>query len=142
MSITSANAVLMLSVATVFPTPQQIIDFSVDDAFEIDPIEPSEVRMGVDGYLTAGFVYVPVPLRVTLMADSPSITFFDQWYASQKAQQDVYVCNGIIRMLSVSRSYNLDTGYLTSYSPITNAKRVLDPVRYQITFRSITGAPV
>lgn len=140
-SISSANSVFMLAVNTVYPVPQMLQGYSTDDAFDADAIEPAEVRMGVDGKLSAGFVYVPVRIGVTLQADSPSVQIFDTWYAAQKALSDVYFANGLIRLPSLQRSYVLSNGILTGYVPLPSAKRTLDPLKFMVTFESVVGAP-
>ena len=45
MSLTSANAVITLSVAIVFPTPQQIQKFSTDNIYEAPAIAPNQVQI-------------------------------------------------------------------------------------------------
>lgn len=140
-SITSANAVFMLGINTVFPIPQLLQGWATDDAFSTDPVEPAEVKMGVDGKMSAGFVFQPIKISITFQADSPSILMFDAWYAGQKALVDVYFANGLIRYPSIQRSFVLTNGILSSYMPIADAKKTLDPLKYAITWESIVGAP-
>lgn len=140
-SITSANSVFMLGVNTVYPVPQLMQGYATDDAFSIEAVEPAEIKMGVDGKLSAGFVFMPVKLSITLQADSASVLLFDAWYAAQKALSDVYFANGLIRLPGIARSYVLTNGVLTSYMPIPDAKKTLDPLKYTITWESVVGAP-
>jgi hypothetical protein len=44
-TITSANAVLSLAINNYFPVPQVIQGFAVDDAFESESVQQSEVLM-------------------------------------------------------------------------------------------------
>ena len=140
-SITSANSVFFLGVSSFYPIPQLLQGYSADDAFDTDSIEPAEVKMGVDGRMSAGFVFVPVKINISLQADSVSVVLFDAWYAAQKAQSDVYFAFGIVRFPSIQRSYTLTNGILTGYKPIPDAKKTLEPLKYAITFESIVGAP-
>lgn len=140
-SITSANSIFMLAIATVFPTPQQIQGFATDDAFSTEAVDIAETKMGVDGKLSAGFVFRPIKQSITLQADSLSVLMFDAWYAAQKAQQDVFFANAVIRLPAISRSYTLINGVMTSYMPIADAKKTLDPLKYAITWESVVGAP-
>lgn len=141
-SITSANAVFLLGIGTVFPVPQQLQGFATDDAFSTEAVDIAETKMGVDGILSAGFVFQPIKQSITLQADSLSIAMFDAWYAAQKAQRDVFFANAVIRLPSVSRSYTLINGVLSSYMPISDAKKTLDPQKYAITWESVVGAPL
>jgi hypothetical protein len=141
-SITSANSIFLLGISTVFPVPQLLQGYATDDAFSTESVEPAETKMGVDGKLSAGFVFMPIKLSITLQADSASILLFDAWYAAQKAQLDVYFANGLIRLKSVSKSYVLTNGVLSGYMPIPDAKKTLDPLKYAITWESVVGAPI
>ena len=85
MSITAANAIIMMSVPLLFPVPQQIQGFAPDDVIDVEPQEVSETSMGVDGIFTAGFVFVPVKWNINLQADSTSVSFFDAWQAASIA---------------------------------------------------------
>jgi hypothetical protein len=141
-SITSANSVLMLSVSSLYVVPQQIQGFAADDIFDLDALEVAETMMGVDGRLSSGYVNVPVKWGISLMADSPSNAIFDNWYVSQKQQQDVYFANGSITLPSLGVVYTLTKGSLTSYQPGPNAKKVLQPRKHVITWESILPSPV
>lgn len=141
-SITSANSVLYLSISNLYPVPQQLQGFAADDIFDLGDIAPSEVLMGVDGKLSAGFVHVPIPQGIMLQADSDSNDLFDAWFAAQQAAGEVYFANGIVRLPSVQRSYVLKKGALTGYKPAPDAKKTLQPRKYSITWESFIGAPL
>lgn len=140
--ITSANAVLLLSVPLLLPVAQQIQGFGLDDAFDLDDITPSEVFMGVDGTLSGGFVYVARPMTVTLQADSASNDFFDAWMSGQQAGVGSAPAEGVLTLTAIQRSYTLVTGFLTRYHPVADAKRVLQPRKYQITWQNILPVPI
>ena len=57
--LTSANAVVILSVDELYPNGVQIQGFSTDSSFAVDDATIAEARMGVDGKLSAG--YTPAP---------------------------------------------------------------------------------
>ena len=71
-TITGANAVFTLAIAGVFSTPQQVQGFASDDSFAVQAIRRAEVLMGVDGVLSGGKVFMPIPQSVMLQADSIS----------------------------------------------------------------------
>lgn len=140
-SITAANAVLMLAVPPLFPVPQQIQGFSTDDVYNIPQIKSVETMMGVDGVLSGGFVYVQIPQEITLQADSASNRFFDTWWAQMQAAKDIYAAAGLIQLPSVLTKFIQTKGFLTGYSPAPQAKKVLQPRRFEITWESILPAP-
>jgi hypothetical protein len=142
LSITSANAIFMLSVVGLYDTPQQLQGFAAEDIFDTPAIAPAETMMGVDGALSAGFVYVPIQQSIALMADSASNDLFEQWYAAQVAVSELFRCTGVIRIPSLGKSYQMANGVLTSYPTIADAKKVMQPRKYGITWESVTGVPI
>ena len=138
-SITSANAVYMIGITNLYTTAQQIQGFDVDDAFMTEAIDAAELKMGVDGTLSAGFVYTPFPQTITLQADSSSNSLFDAWYAAEKAAVEKYTAFGLISLSGVNRKFTLTRGFLTNYVAVPEAKRVLQPRKFGITWESIVA---
>lgn len=141
MSITSANAVLALSQATLFPTPVQLQQFAADDIYDMAAVQVVEELMGVDGVLSFGFVFVARVQNITLQADSLSNSFFDTIAQQQIAAKDVYPLNGIIRLPGIGTQFTMSNGALRNYSPAPDAKRVLQPRRYTIVWNSVAPGP-
>lgn len=140
-SITSANAVLTLSQPILFPIPQQLQGFAADDVYDVDQIKSVEVLMGVDGVLSAGFVYAEVMQNIRLQADSASNDFFDVVWTQMQAAQDVYPLNGVIILPAIATKFAMVNGYLTGYKPSPDVKKVLQPRNYQITWNKIFPQP-
>jgi hypothetical protein len=141
-TITSANAILMLSIQSIFPAPVQIQGFAVDDIYDMDVIDPSEVLMGVDGILSAGFVFVPLKQNYALQADSASNDIFEQWYLQQQVARDIFFASGNIVLPSLGRAYVMNKGVLSGYKPIADGKKVLQPRKFAITWESVGPGPV
>ena len=141
MSITAANAVVMLGVAGVFPIPQQLQGFAADDIFATETNEPVEILMGIDGIMSYGFVNVPVKWSISLQSDSPSNDVFDNWIAAQKTNQDAYPANATITLPSLGLKWVMTKGVITTYPPIPDAKKVLQPRKFTLTFESVDPAP-
>jgi hypothetical protein len=141
-TITSANSVLSLAINQFFPVPQVIQGFAVDDAFESESVQQSEVLMGVDGILSGGKVFVPYKMTIHLQADSPSVVFFDAWRNAQDAAVDVFSASGSIVLSSTSMIYTLQNGFLTSATPFPAVKKTLTPLVYEITWQRIIGGQI
>jgi len=141
-TITSANAVLSLAINNYFPVPQIIQGFAVDDAFESESVQQSEVLMGVDGTLSGGKIFVPYKMTIHLQADSPSVFLFDAWRNAQNAAVDVFSASGSINLPGTSMVYTLNNGFLTSATPFPAVKKTLTPLVYEITWQSIVGGQV
>jgi hypothetical protein len=140
-TITAANSVLTIGIASIYPTAQQIQGFQMDDAFMTDAIEPVQVIIGVDGFISAGYVPYLTKQTISIQADSPSITIFEDWLAAQQQQLEVYAAFGVLMLPSVSRTYILSQGYLTSIPPMPGARKVLQGRNMGVTWGSILPQP-
>lgn len=141
-SITSANAVITMSIAGLFAAPQQLQGFAADDIFSTDAIDASEVSMGMDGILSAGYVPAAISQNFMLQANSVSVDMFDQWYLAQRQIRDVFFAQGTIVLSSISAKYALVNGVLRNYPPIADAARTLRPRRFTIVWESVTTQPL
>ncbi len=141
--ITAANAVFIVSVPLLLPIPQQLQGFAADDIFDFDDVDAAETLMGVDGTLSAGMIFAPKMQNITLQADSASNgSLFDPWYAGQQAATAVFPAQGVVSFPSLGTSWTLITGFLTRYKPVPDAKKILQPRRYRITWQAVTPVPI
>ena len=140
--ITAANAVYTITIPGVFDSAQQLQGFSADDVVDTDAIAPTESIMGVDGFFTAGFVYVPKVQAISLMADSPSGFVFEQWHEAMIAALEAIPASANIRFPSLSRQYALTRGFLRGFISFPGARRVLQPRRFTIEWQRISGSPM
>jgi hypothetical protein len=140
-SLTAANAVITLTVDGVFSTPQQLQQFSVDDVADVDTLTVAETLMGVDGYLSGGYVFNKVKYVYTLQADSPSCFFFDQWKLAQDSQEDTYPANGQLLLKSLGTKWTWTRGFLTEWMPAPNVKKILQPRKFSIEWESVVPQP-
>ena len=141
MPLTAANTVFTLAVAGLFSIPQQLEGYSADDVIGAEELDAGQVIMGVDGNTVAGMIQVPVKQLVYLQADSPSNLIFEAWRTAELAAKQKYQAIGVIQYPSVNRLYALTTGWLTKYPPISDAKKSLQPRRYEITWQQILVTP-
>ncbi len=139
--ITSANSILSLGVASLFTTPQPLAGFAQDDAYSMPSVETSENYIGVDGIKSSGYTPQLKEMEITLQADSPSVPFFEAWYAAQEASLSQLGAFGTLDQPSIGRTYVLTNGSLKGYTPIAAAKKVLQPRKFSIVFQAALGAP-
>jgi hypothetical protein len=138
--ITSANSVLILTAVGVWNGPQQIQGYATDDVYSADPLDIAETMMGVDGGLSAGFVYNALPVAYNLMAGSPSIALFDALYTQSRQTRSIYWLNGSITLPSLGMKYALVNGVLKTYPAIPDGGKVLKPRKFSIVWESISPA--
>ena len=142
MFITSSNSTFTLMIPPIFPSPQVLEGYAVDDAFSVDDLVLAEVQMGVDGKMSAGFTPNVSTMTISLQADSPSILVFEYWTQVMKGAKEIFVGQGAISILSVSKNYILTNGVLTAVKQLSDAKKVLAPQSFTITWETITPSPV
>jgi hypothetical protein len=142
-TITSANAVYQLSIPAVFPGgPQTLQGFAADEIYGTDPIDAGETLMGVDGILSAGFVYDIVRQTIVLQADSPSAFIFDTWWTSERAIPEKLPASGTIALPTLGIKYTMPFGFLKSYMSIPDGRRILQPRRFVIHWQQVSFAPI
>lgn len=137
-TITAANAVLMLAVTGLFPVPQQIQGFAAEDIYDTEDLETAETLMGVDGKLSAGFIYAAVKQKITLQADSASNDFFEALYRAEAAAREKYRIQGSIALRSTNKLYTMTQGVMSGYKPLPDGKKVLQPRPFTITWERVS----
>ena len=136
-SITSTNAVFTISVPSIFSIPVQLQEFSAEDIFTTQAVQTTETSMGLDGVLSGGKVFVPVPQTVSLQANSPSNAVFDQWAQQEEADGETYSAEGIIILKSLGKKWTMTNGFLVSYQPAPDAGKTLRPRRYGLLWNKM-----
>jgi hypothetical protein len=138
--LTAANAVITLSQAILFPTPQQLQGFSADDVTDIEPARVLEHLMGVDGVLSFGFVWVERMQEITLQGDSASNDFFDTVITQQEAAETIYPLDGLVILPAIGLQFNLINGGLETYKPMPQVQKIIRPRRYRIVWNRVIPA--
>ena len=141
MSITSANSVLYLGATGLFTVPQLMEGFAQDDMYDMDAVDNKELLMGVDGVLSAGWIPQIKKMNITLQADSSSNDFFDTVYANEESEKTSYALFGTLLQPALSKSYTLTNGYLVSYKPISDGKKILQPRKFAIHWQTVIAVP-
>ena len=142
MSLTAANAVLMLSVPPLFPIPIQLQGFAADDVYDVDAVRRAETLMGVDGVLSGGFVWEEVKQTIVFQGDSPSVAIIDQWDQAQLALEDVFNANMSVLLTGVQTMWVCRKGFLMSWAPLPSAKKLIQPRRLMIAWNTTSPAPL
>jgi hypothetical protein len=141
-NITSANAVLILTVPLILPAPIQLVGFATRDIFTVSRTKPTETRMGVDGFFTGGFIYVEKPMTLSFNPASPSPAAFDAWNDGQETALIAAPAFMTVTLTGIGRTFNCNNGFLTGYAAIADAKETLQDRSFEITWGTIRGAPV
>jgi hypothetical protein len=140
-TVTSANAVVMLTVPTLYDSPQQLQGFAPDQMFDVPDITNKELQFGADGVLTAGFVFVPVEIDFKFLASSLSVPIFETWANTEREGPQVLPCSLTISLPATSTIYTLTQGYLMKASPVPTAQKVLQPRSWGVAFGQCAISP-
>lgn len=142
LSITSANAIYMLSIPGLYPTPQQLQGFGVNQAFDTEQSDIAEIQLGVDGLTAAGWVPRLTRQTITFLAPSPSTLIFETWAQTQDQMMGSLYANAVIIFPSLQRQYNFPNGTMTRYKAMPDARRVMEPRTFEIMWGwPIIGSP-
>jgi len=132
--ITSANAILVMTVANLFPAGVTLQGFSTDQSYSQDELQVTEDRMGVDGNLVAGWIPSIKPVTVILEASSPSYTAMCQLYRAMEKKRGIYTVKLVATIPSIARIYTWTEGVLKSGQPVADGKKILDPTSWKFDF--------
>jgi hypothetical protein len=137
MSITSANSVVALSVAGLFPTPVILQGFSTERAWETENLTLAEIQMSVDGRKTSGFTPNPVSQTFSLQGDSPSKQFFNSIVNATKQARENFLISGTIDLPATGESFICSRGTLQAVKALPDAGKVLQAMNFTIVWESI-----
>jgi len=136
-TLTVANSVLAMTTEALFPQAQRLQGYGADDAFDFENVENGEYSMGIDGTLSAGFVFNEIPLGITLQADSPSLTLFEQIYQYEVSNRTKLSQALTITLPAVSKRYDLKGGFMRRYKA-PSGKKILQPGVVEFVFARLT----
>jgi hypothetical protein len=141
-TITSADATITLTVAGLFDTPVQLQQFAAEDIFDMPTTTHSEVVMGADGVQSAGFVFTSRPQTFALQANSPSCQLLDDWINAEEQAVDIFRADGTITLRALGKVWTMTNGALTNFAQISDAKKVLQPRKFTITWERVVASPL
>ena len=137
-TITSANSIFLLSVGTIYPVKQRIEGFAMDNFWTFDRVSNKEVRQGVDGQMSAGWLPHLSMQTITLQPDKSGYEIFLTWQTAEESIRETLFADATIALPAINKRFVLSNGVLTSFMPAPDAKKVLEPLTYQITWGTIT----
>lgn len=136
-TLTAANIKFAIVIPDIFPVPQILEGYGVDDAFATEALELAQVRMGVDGKMKGGYVPNPIVMPIKFMPTSISVATFENWGRGMVSAREVFEAQATITYPSLGKVFICSTGILTKYKPLPDAKKLLEDVSYEITWQDI-----
>lgn len=136
-TLSAANAVITLSISTIFPSPVTLKQWSSDEVYSSDDVEITEALMGVDGVQSAGFVWVAVKQSFMFQANSPSTSIFDQWISQMQQAQDVYYASGTLSLNGLGQKWSLVSGTLLTGKILPDVGKLVKPRKFTISWERV-----
>ena len=137
-NITSANATAYMVVKDLYPTGFALNNFSTDQAVDQSEDTIAETRMGVDGYMAAGYVPSIKAVTIKFEATSPSVQYLNNLYLASQKNRRTYEITLVVRVPSVNKTYTYSGGVLKTGKLLPGLKKVLDPVSYGFDFEKVS----
>ena len=131
-----------MTIPAVYPAPQLIQGFAADDIFNLDQIEAAETVIGADGNMSSGFVFVVKTWGITLQADSPSMSIFDNWYEAEQLGRAKYPAVGGLTLPSIGTKWTMPICVLQRYKPTPDGARILRPRKFTLSLQSLNRSPI
>ncbi|AYW18587.1 MULTISPECIES: phage tail fiber protein [Klebsiella] len=139
-SLTSADCTIILTVTNLYTSGFNLEQFEAQNIFEQGDTELAETIRTADGKLTGGFVFGDLPWTFHLLPDSPSRSYIDTWFQTQRTSKAIFRCNGTVYLPSLSRKYTMTNGIFKSWKAVPSAGRILQPMAGLIEWENIVGS--
>ena len=137
-NITSANATAYMVVKDLYPTGFALNNFSTDQAVDQSEDTIAETRMGVDGYMAAGYVPSIKAVTIQFEATSPSVQYLNNLYLASQKNRRTYEVTLVVKVPAVNKTYTYSGGVLKTGKLLPGLKKVLDPVSYGFDFEKVS----
>lgn len=137
-NITSANATAYMVVKDLYPAGFALNNFATDQAIDEGEDTIAETRMGVDGYMAAGYIPSIKAVTITFEAASPSVPYMNNIYLASQKNRRTYECTLVITVPSVNKTYTYSYGVMKTAKALPAIKTVLDPVSFAFDFEKKT----
>lgn len=132
-TLTVANSSIVLTVEGLYPGGVTLSGYAADNVFEHAAVENAELSMGIDGKLSAGYVFNPFPVTITLQADSPSLAVFEEIWTREASIRNKLNIGLTVATPANGKRGVLRDGFLTSYQA-PSLQRILQPAVAIFTF--------
>ena len=133
-NLTSANAIMVMTVEDLYPIGIPITNFSTDQMADSDEHEYAQARMGVDGGLAAGFVPNAWNVTISLEASSPSLKVMQQIAQAMVTNRRTYEIGLTITVPSLKQVHFFKQGVLLNGKDLPGLRKTLEPTQWKFTF--------
>ena len=130
LTITAANAVLMIRCEGVYENYVTMQGFQADNAWAFGDSAISETRMGVDGKQSMGYTPHETDWTLHLEANSPSVAIMENIRKDFNNNMEVRPINISVEIPSIKKRYS-GTGSMVSLTGGASGQKLLAGSQYQ-----------
>ena len=135
-TLTATDAIVSVKVDNLFPVPQIIDGFEIDNAFQLSDINIAQTVLTLDGELTGGYVPSIVDFTINVLPVSLSKQFFVDWMQASKTNQTMFKATFNITIPGEKASYILTDVILVTGKILPSVNSILQPVSYKVQVSS------
>lgn len=138
--ITSANATAILTVDGLYPAGFPLLMFGADAALNQDTVQVTDTRMGVDGFMVAGYTPSIKVVTITLEAASPSRTYLMNYWRAMETARKPFKCTLVCTLPAIFAVYTWTDGVLREGSSFPSMAQLLEPTTWTFHFANLKHA--
>ena len=135
-TLTAANAIVAAVVPNLFPVPQILDGFEIDNNFTMGELTIAETVLTLDGELEGGYLPSKVAFKINLLPTSNSKQFFVDYLQASKTAQDLFRVNFSVTMLGEKAQYTLTNGIFIGGGVLPDVASIQKSVSFSFEFSS------
>lgn len=140
--ITSANAVAMLTVETLFGAPIKLENWAANRGWEPEAWEIGDSRMSLDGHHNMGYVARAIDLRLTFAPNSASLSYLDAITGASVQGQTVYRLGLELSHKDLGRKFTYVDGLIRTFTPSPAGAELLEDRVFEMRFGHMVPAGI
>ena len=130
-TLTAANSVLKVKAQGFIDNYVTQQGYAADNMFDMGNATIGETVMGADGFLSGAFTPYKVTMNIQLMANSPSIPFWDALVNKMDTDKETFPISLICEIPSIKKRYTA-SGFLVAAPGGVVARKILESVTYTL----------
>ena len=142
-SLTACNSTAVILVPAIAPAGHQIQGEFLDNAYGIGDVTNKELKMTLQSTIKGGWIPQLKEVTITLLPNTPSWKFFNDWYQAEEASREVLEATSLVITLpSVGQVVTYTNGFLTTAKVMPDVKKILQEGSFKLTFGKVTIAQI
>ena len=142
-SLTAGNSTAVVLVQSIAPAGHTIQGEYLENAYSIGDVVNKELKMTLQSVVKGGWIPQLKDVTVTLLPNTPSWRFFNDWYQAEESSSEVLECQSLIITLpSIGQIVTYTNGFLTTVKVMPDIKKVLQEGSFKLTFGKVVSAQI